>query len=240
MRIPLIILPGYRRYLQLQERFGYKRLIVPIGSDCHPAYVLAKLNIRRYSLPFDWLNMEPINSLSYVSVNMVDGFNWFMSDLVRNAQGHIISSRYPQAEFMHEKKLIEDASDVLRMKKRAERLLHFHKERACAFMHTIPAVCVVSAEVVDTILENVVQFRTLIKEGDTIHIYLRHDERDLENIEHTRALYNGLRELDKVSAAQYVRHKATKGIWGDPTDYADLMRSIGLDIHLRLPRILIT
>ncbi|MBK7240512.1 MAG: hypothetical protein IPI00_10090 [Flavobacteriales bacterium] len=96
--------------------------MIPLGCDCHPAYALQKLNIRNKSLPFDWLNTDSIRGLEFVSENLKNDFIDFLSDLYINSRGHIVSEKYPYAEFMHEKNLIVLKSDKDKFLRRIDRL----------------------------------------------------------------------------------------------------------------------
>ena len=123
VKIPIFYNPatGRKKYLWAEKRYKYQKTIIPLGCDCHPAYTLQSLNIRKQSLPFDWLNTNPVKGLAYVIDNIEKGFKGFLSELERNEEGHIISTEYPFAEFMHEKKLIENQADRQKFKRRIER-----------------------------------------------------------------------------------------------------------------------
>lgn len=43
--------------MYIENRYKCKHIIIPIGCDCHPAYMLSSIHLRKISLPFDWLNM---------------------------------------------------------------------------------------------------------------------------------------------------------------------------------------
>ena len=105
MKIPLIYIPKmrFKKFLNIEKNYKSPSQIIPIGCDCHPAYVLDKLNIRKFSLPFDWLCIDPIRCLWYVADNIESNFEHFIKNLYRNENGYIVSEKYSFAEFMHEK-----------------------------------------------------------------------------------------------------------------------------------------
>lgn len=55
--------------------------LVPIGCDCHPAYVLQTLHLRHAAYPFDWLDTSSEAALQYVEDNLRSRFAWFLHGL---------------------------------------------------------------------------------------------------------------------------------------------------------------
>ena len=55
----------FKYVLKVSRQFKPTKAIIPIGCDCHPAYMLDKVKIRKESLPFDWLDTEPLLALQY-------------------------------------------------------------------------------------------------------------------------------------------------------------------------------
>ncbi len=239
MKFPIVPIPNHYRYLHIEPKYCYKYLIVPVGCDCHPAYVLEKLNIRIQSLPFDWLDIEPVNCLSYVHQNLANKFQMFVADPIRNEKGNIISRAYPSAEFLHEKDLIDSLADQRKMQRRAVRLLDLYGKEPCAFMHNIPSLALSSNENVERAIGHIQCFMDLIKPSDTLHIYIRYDESLDENKTYCELLKSRLKEYPRVFAADHIRYKTSNGIWGDPDYYPDLLRSIGIKIHRKFPKIFI-
>ena len=80
MRIPLIYIPKtrYKKFLHIEKRYNSDKLIIPLGCDCHPAFMLDSLHLRTTSLPFDWLNIDPIRTFEYVTENINDSFENFL------------------------------------------------------------------------------------------------------------------------------------------------------------------
>ncbi len=239
MKIRIVPIPNHSRYLHIEPKYGYGKIIVPVGCDCHPAYVLEKLNIRIQSLPFDWLDIDPVNCLSYVNQNFANKFEKFIADPTRNEKGNIISRAYPSAEFLHEKDLIESLADQQKMQRRALRLMDLYGKEPCAFMHNIPSRALSSIGNIEQISDHIQRFMDLIKPSDTLHIYIRYDESLEENRSHCELLKSKLEEYPRVVVADHIRHKGRSGIWGDPEQYPDLLRSIGIEIHRKFPKVFV-
>ena len=80
MKVKLKFSKKYNYVLVIKKRFGASKFLIPIGCDCHPAYMLKSLNLRKQSLPFDWLDTKPLFGLKYVYENIVNKFNFFLLD----------------------------------------------------------------------------------------------------------------------------------------------------------------
>src|ERR1700744_5709286 len=103
VKVPLI-----KKNLYIEERFDYESVIISLGCDCQPAYLLDTLHLRKRSLPFDWLRTDPIQGLKYASANFKNNFEDFLSDLEINGHGHVVSKKFPFSEFFHDKDLISN------------------------------------------------------------------------------------------------------------------------------------
>ncbi len=55
----------FQYQLKLNKHYKLVKEILPIGCDCHPAYMLSKLELRKESLPFDWLDTKPHLALNF-------------------------------------------------------------------------------------------------------------------------------------------------------------------------------
>ena len=58
--------------LKINKQYKPLKSILPIGCDCHPAYMISKLELRNESLPFDWLDTKPSLALHYAFINVKD------------------------------------------------------------------------------------------------------------------------------------------------------------------------
>lgn len=77
-------------------------MFIPLGPNCHPAGVLKKLNLRKFSYPFDWLSCNPSSRVfEYVNDLITTNFDNFTTNLSYNHRGKVISKNYDYVEFYH-------------------------------------------------------------------------------------------------------------------------------------------
>ena len=67
MKIKIINNKNYKLFFFIEKKRVTIKDIVPIGCDCHTAHLLQKLNLRKYSLPFDWLYTNPVKGIEFVT-----------------------------------------------------------------------------------------------------------------------------------------------------------------------------
>lgn len=240
MRITILNLPKFKLTLNLENRFFSNRMIIPIGCDCHPAYMLNKLNLRTISLPFDWLNMEPVTGINYIIENIKSEFKWYLSDLIINERGYIVSSTFPSVEFMHEKDLIENPSTKVKLVRRYNRFNKIFKETKCNFIYDLPSYCLNTNTDVVKFRESVEKFLKLIKDEDKLLIYIRYDENFSENKNNCELLIRMLNTEKKIVVQKYTREKNAHGIWGDEKKYYSFFKSLHIGVRRSFPRIYFT
>lgn len=240
MKIPLIYIPRtqFQIYLIIEKKFKCEKVIIPIGCDCHPAYTLQKLNIRKYSLPFDWLNTDPLRGLVFVTSNLKTCFIGFLNRLSRNDRGHIISEEYPYAEFIHEDDLIDNRYDREKFKRRINRLNKLII-KDCYYLYNIPSNSLSSEDQVIEFYNSVLDFKAQLRQGQTLCIYIRYDENMTENRYNCEMLFELLKKIDNVNVANYIREKEKEGIWGNEKKYPKLYKSLGINISIDTPRVYI-
>lgn len=238
MRIPLIYIPRtkLKKFLYIEKRYKSNKLIIPIGCDCHPAFMLQKLNIRINSYPFDWMNTDPIKGLEYVTENIKTQFNDFLKEVKKNERGYYVSSQYPYAEFFHEKELDKNRKDQKKLKRRSDRFLKSINNK-CGFLYNITSEALNSKEKSEAFCESAIKFCQLLKKDQKLHIYIRYDENLNENKEFCIELKNNLKNVKKINIADYVREQNKEGIWGNEKKYPSLLKSMGLEIKITFPKI---
>ena len=239
MKIPIFYFPKtrFKKYLIIEKTFKCADEIIPIGCDCHPAYTLQKLNIRKHSLPFDWLNTDPLRGLEFVTNNLATSFSGFLSGLYKNERGHPVSERYPYAEFMHEKNLIENKLDREKFSRRIIRLEKL-RDQACYYLYNITGSSLETENHVIKFYKSVIAFQSLLKENQLLCIYIRHDESLKENKHNCEMLLGLISKLSYVKCSNfYIKNKDKNGIWGNKNKYPMLYKSLGIKISLGLPRI---
>lgn len=230
LRIPLVVLPKFRKYLYIENRFETEETIVPIGCDCHPAFTMKKLHIREDSLPFDWLNTDPVLGIKYVEDNILNNFSNYLSGLYRNDNGHIVSKAYGFVEFIHEKDLIENIDSQTKLRRRVDRFLEIFKSKDCSFLYNIKSESLKSDDDVKKFVSSVRKFLQLIKEKDKLHIYIRYDEDFTENKQYCENLFFELKNIEKVQVVKYIRKLKKYGMWGKVSKYPKLYKKLDLKI----------
>lgn len=209
------------------------RPIIPIGYDCHPAYLLTKLQLRKYSLPFDWLASDSIIGLNYIKENLQSNFQGFISPLSKNDKGEVISMKYPYARFMHAPDLIECNQKKVAFSRRIKRLYEILNNNNCYLLYTLNTTRIISHAHIATIIKSFEDLSTLLKAQDRICVYLRYDKAKIEPNPLCEELYSELQTLNKVSVCKYTRDVENYGIWGDESEYAKLLQKLGIKLKYK-------
>ncbi|QEE49529.1 hypothetical protein FUA48_08030 [Flavobacterium alkalisoli] len=241
MRIPLIYIPRTRfiKFLYIEKSYVPENIVIPIGCDCHPAHCLKKLHIRKQSFPFDWLNTLPVEGIKYVTDNIENDFESFISDLIINQNNNIVSSHYPETEFIHEKDLIVNNETKNKLKTRSTLFLQAYKNNPVDFLFSLPVSGINSVNDIDYITRSISDFTKKIKENDRLYIYVRYDENVNENKVFSNKLFEALNNIPKVNSAKYVRYFNKYGLWGNPSAYPDLIEDLKIPIQKTKPKIYI-
>jgi hypothetical protein len=237
MRFPLIYIPKtrFRKYFRIEKQYRSERLIVPIGYDCNPAYTLQKLNIRKFSLPFDWLNTQPLLGIRYVTENMKSGFDSFYRDIDHDEFGYYVAKKYPYAEFMHEKRWDDKTAEKYR--RRAARYMQLTASKEISFLYNLMSEALKTETDVIDFQKSVIEFLGVIKPNDSLHLYIRYDETYEENQILNDLLYSKLEGVANLCIARFIRHKKKFGNWGNPKEYPQLYQNLSLKIYPTFPRI---
>lgn len=239
MRIPVLYIPKTKtkKFLYIEKNYKCLRTIIPIGNDCHPAYTLQTLFLRNSSLPFDWLNIDPINSLDYVNKNLQNLFIDFLVKPYKNERGYFVSTKFPDTEFMHENEL-NTKKTIEKFNRRIFRLLQIVKSEKVIYLHNFPVNSIKSEIQINEYIQNLKNFLNNITLDSTLHVYLRFDEHEKENNDLVNKL---IVELDKLQVCycKYVRELNSFGVWGDKRKYPKLYKSLKIDIKITFPKIYI-
>jgi hypothetical protein len=233
MRIPLIYIPKtrYKKFLHFEKSGIAEAEIIPLGHDCHPAYTLQELKLRTNSYPFDWLNIEPAQSIAYAVANIRDGFSHWIAELTRNEKNYVISKRYPYAEFMHQNDLIENMAMQKKFRTRAAKFLNTIKKKRVFFLHNLSADGLKDEVDLEFYIDSISQLTTLFKKGDHLYLYIRFDESEKENNAIVDSLLKQLGAFPSITTAKYIRFKQQNGAWGNPALYQNLYDDLGIKIR---------
>jgi hypothetical protein len=204
--------------------------IIPVGFDCHPAYVLRALQLREQSFPFDWLNTKASTGFHYVNCNIRSRFADCLDELTTNVYGKVISARYPETEFTHFDDLIENVKLRQTLARRAERFLEMFQRRNCLFLCAVSSLGLQNAEEVRELVAAAHEFHELSGGRHRLLVYVRFNESFQENEEICRQLTFELNRIPNVTVAHYIRGLSQFGIWGNPAGYTALLSSLGIQI----------
>jgi GTPase involved in cell partitioning and DNA repair len=199
--------------------------------------MLSKLELRKESLPFDWLDTKSHLALNFAFETIQSEFNFFLSDLDKNDQGKVYSQKHPEALFYHFDDLIENKNFQKKIEKRTQRFLELQRNNACCFLHTVTSQSIEEVSNLQFIIKSVGKFSSLLKPNDELLIYLRFDESLKENSHHAQLLDKAIQSYPQVKMISYVRQKNTFGIWGDETNYKELVNDIGIQTKIGFPKI---
>jgi hypothetical protein len=227
----------FQYQLKMNKQYKPVKALLPIGCDCHPAYMLSKLELRKESLPFDWLDTKPHLALNFAFETIQSEFHFFLSDLDKNEQGKVFSQKHPEALFYHFDDLIENQDFQKKIKERTQRFLKLYKNKACYFLHTVTSQAIKEESDLQFVIQSIDNFSSILKPNDELLIYLRFDESLNENRYHAQLLEKAIQSYPQVKMISYVRQKEEFGIWGDETYYKKLVNDIGIQTKIGLPKI---
>lgn len=227
----------FQYQLKINKQYKPVKAVLPIGCDCHPAYMLSKLELRKESLPFDWLDTKPHLALNFAFETIQSEFQFFLNDLDKNEQGKVFSQKHPEALFYHFDDLIENKDFQRKIKERNQRFLKLYKNKACYFLHTVTSQAIKEQSNLQFVIQSIDKFSLILKPNDELLIYLRFDESLTENSHHAQLLEKAIQSYPQVKMISYVRQKKTFGIWGDETYYKKLVNDIGIQTKIGFPKI---
>lgn len=227
----------FQYQLKINKQYKPVKAVLPIGCDCHPAYMLSKLELRKESLPFDWLDTKPHLALNFAFETIQSEFQFFLNDLDKNEQGKVFSQKHPEALFYHFDDLIENKDFQKKIKERTQRFLKLYKNKACYFLHTVTSQAIKEESDLQFVIQSIEKFSSILKPNDELLIYLRFDESLTENGHHAQLLEKTIQSYPQVKMISYVRQKEVFGIWGDETYYKKLVNNLGIHTKIGFPKI---
>lgn len=104
-----------------------KEVLIPIGCDCHPSHLLEAVNLRKISLPFDWLDTQPLKGLTYVYENIRTRFSHFQDNLKVNDQQKAYAGSYEYSVFFHHSDIIHNKRTYNTFIRRSKRFMKLVK-----------------------------------------------------------------------------------------------------------------
>lgn len=239
MKIPLLYIPGtkFKKFLHIEPGYTADKPLVPIGCDCHPAWMLRKLHIRESGYPFDWLDTQAHLGLDYVNQNIKTNFKHYLEGITRNADGNLIAERYPHAVLLHETELAPNSAARIKLERRVERFRKQFEKGNNRYLYNLPVDKIKDEAQADVFLSSVDGFTAFMKDEDILHIILRYDESADEHPLITEKLLNRLKDIPKVHSAQYTRQLKQFGLWGNPAEYPALFNELNIPIKRTFTKI---
>lgn len=208
-------------------------MFISLGSNCHPSENLRKLNLRKESLPFDWLLCNKFRVFEYVNNLINTNFSNFTTNLIYNHRGKVISKDYDYVEFYHYD-LIKNLT-IGRPDDYGKNLIDCMNRRGKRFMD------IISNENNEVVFLCMLHHTNLIKDGlinnhklyqdminfDTnlnikcnfkVLVYFNNDNEDYNLI-----IPNELNNLKNFIFDKYIRNQTVSTIYGDHIDFKLLL-----------------
>ena len=207
-------------------------MFISLGPNCHPTGNLKKLNLRKQSLPFDWLLCLGDRRFEYINNLINTNFSNFTTNLIYNHRGKVISKDYDYVEFFHHD-LLKKISDSVEETK--ERLIEVMNKRGKRFMDIISNE---NNEVVflcglhhtklikDGLINNQKLYQDMINFDTNLNIkcnfkvlvYLYNDNED-----YNLTLPDELENLNNFIFDKYIRNQNVNRAYGDVKDFKQLL-----------------
>ena len=208
-------------------------MFISLGPNCHPSGNLKKINLRKQSLPFDWLLCDEYRVFKYVNNLINTNFSNFTTNLIYNHRGKVISKDYEYVEFFHYD-LIKNFT-IGKPKDDNKNLVDVMNKRGKRFMD------IISNENNEVVFLCMLHHTTLIKDGlinnhklyqdminfDTnlnikcnfkVLVYLYNDNED-----YNLTLPDELENLNNFIFDKYIRNQNVCRVYGDIKDFKQLL-----------------
>lgn len=226
---------GY--FVRINRQFKSKKVIIPIGYDCHPAYVLQKTTLRKESFPFDWMLTEPEKALDYAYSNIKNDFKYFMQNLTIDSKGDVIAQKYPEAAFYHFKDLRDNTTLQKKISKRCNNVLNTIKTKNVSYLFVVPSIHLNSDQAVECYYESIKRFLTILKQTDDLLVYVRCENSDEENRFFRTQLFQKISGLSQLNFAVFVLESDKYGLWANQHQYRSLLADLKMDYYQIAPSI---
>ncbi len=239
MKIPLLYIPGtkVKKFLHIEPGHTADKPVISLGCDCHPAWILKKLHLRKSGYPFDWLDTQAHLGLEYVNQNIKTHFSHYLENITKDADGNIIAERYPYAVMLHETDLTAGSPAMAKLERRVERFRKQFEEGNNRYLYNLPVDKIKDEAQADSFLSSVARFTALMKTEDSLHIILRYNESTDEYISISEKLLAGLKGLPNTHTTQYVRKLKKFGLWGNAAEYPALFNELNIPIKRTFTKI---
>lgn len=227
-------LPLLQKKLYVENRFHSNRVIISLGCDCHPAFLLDTLHLRKLSLPFDWLKTEPVKGLQFAEANIKEKFEFFLNDLTINRNGNVVSGKYPYSEFYHDRNIINDSFEQEKYARRISRFLSLKEGSDISYLYAVPLSDLRTTEIAEYFLNSIKLFLTVLKIHDTLHIYFRYENETFKNHSIFDYFIASTKSWDNVKICCYSLDSDRFGFWGNPKYYPTLLDDLKINVKKKI------
>ena len=209
-------------------------MFISLGPSCHPSGNLKRLNLRKQSLPFDWLLCNKFRVFEYVNNLINTNFSNFTTNLIYNHRGKVISKDYEYVEFFHYD-LIKNFTigrpeddnknlvDV--MNKRGKRFMDIisNENNEVVFLCMLHHTNLIKNGLINNhkLYQDMINFDTNlnIKCNFKVLVYFYNDNEDYNLI-----IPNELGNLKHFIFDKYIRNQTVSTVYGDPIDFKQLLK----------------
>jgi len=213
-------------------------MFISLGPDCHPAKNLNKLNLRKISLPFDWLYCKESNRLfEYINDLINTNFSKFTTNLIYNRRKKVISKNYDYVEFFHHDLLKnrntmgdnmgennEEIELIETMNRRGKRFMNIisNENNKVIFLCMIHHTTLIKNGIINNnkLYEDMINFNTNlnIKCNFKVLVYLYNDNDDYNLI-----IPKEFNNLNNFIFDKYIRNQSVCRTYGDINDFKQLL-----------------
>ena len=208
-------------------------MFISLGPNCHPSGNLRKLNLRKQSLPFDWLLCNRFRVFEYVNSLINTSFSNFTTNLIYNHRGKVISKDYDYVEFFHYDLIKnftigrpeDDGKNLIDvMNKRGKRFMDIisNENNEVVFLCMLHHTWLIKDGLIDNdkLYQDMINFDTNsnIKCNFKVLVYFYNDNEDYNLI-----IPNELGNLKNFIFDKYIKNLNVSTVYGDCIDFKQLL-----------------
>uniref|UniRef100_A0A6C0LH98 Uncharacterized protein n=1 Tax=viral metagenome TaxID=1070528 RepID=A0A6C0LH98_9ZZZZ len=211
-------------------------MFISLGPYCHPSGNLKKLNLRKQSLPFDWLMCNGNRGFEYVNNLINTNFSNFTTNLIYNHRGKVISKDYDYVQFFHHDLLknvndnmgdkVEETEETLIevMNKRGKRFMDIisNENNEVVFLYALHHTQLIKDGLINNqkLYQDMIKFDTNlnIKCNFKVLVYLFNNNED-----YNLTLPDEVENLNNFIFDKYIRNQNVSRVYGDVKDFKQLL-----------------
>lgn len=218
---------------------------ISLGPDCLTAANLNMLDLRKISLPFDWLlTKNDIAGIDYVNKNIDTHFQYFLTNLKQNKKGYYYSENFPETFFPHYDFKAKEAefeklkrhyfaeyfenkspdSQIDKFKRRANRFINIinNSNNHCIFFYRVTNNTFFDEDTLCSIVEKIEYFIKKCRCGYKFLIYTSLADKNNEKTIIFQKRFKNKFIYFKIYHINYTKNSE----FGDKDDFKKLIKSI--------------